>query len=270
MIRLVYGSSLGERLSNYAFARALAHSFGLYLEALPLPDFPGTATPVEGVKLLSRPTLWTGNWPFDAQSGRRISLEEIRFGPGSALTLRGSFLRWDLIKEHQDDIRGNWLRLQNQPPARHAGDFLVCLQRESLPQRRDETDKQRIVLEEEACLKAEEIRRIVALVKPKRLFFFSENPRHQLVDLLQDLSAEIVFGTGLELFRLIQSFPKVAICQSELAWWAAFLGHAEEIYFPRIEIGPWSHPEPANLADEPWWHGIDLRATNSRFIYNWH
>ena len=115
----------------------------------------------------------------------------------------------------------------------------------------------------------EEIRRLVRTVGHERLYFVTDRPEHPLFTRLRDLPGEVVSGSVMEDFRFIQSFQKIAIGQSAFQWWAAFLSEAREIYFPKMNRGLWSHPEPATLAWEPGHYGTDLRVDEERYIYDW-
>ena len=106
-------------------------------------------------------------------------------------------------------------------------------------------------------------------VPHERLHIVTDAPGHPLVAAVQDLGAEVFHEGPMADFRCIQAFQKIAICQSTFHWWAAFLGAAREIYYPRDDRGPWSHPVPAHLAHEPGHYGIDLRVDEARYIYDW-
>ena len=115
------------------------------------------------------------------------------------------------------------------------------------------------------------MRRLVGTVVHSRLFFVTDEPLHPFFERVRDLGGEVLgVESEAEELRLIHSFQKVAISQDALQWWGAFLGAAREIYFPQIERGIWSHPAPALLAHDPWWHGIDLRVPeDGRYVYDW-
>ena len=115
-----------------------------------------------------------------------------------------------------------------------------------------------------------EIRRLVAKVEHTELHWLVDDPEDPMLGRIRDLGGVVHCLGGMEDFRLIHSFQKVAIGQSAFQWWAAFLGAAREIYFPPINRGIWSHPEPADLVTDPWWWGIDLRVPDDeRYIYGW-
>ena len=125
-------------------------------------------------------------------------------------------------------------------------------------------------LQKASRLTEDEIRRLVKTVSHTSLHFLVDDPNDPMLERLKDLRATVHCIGGMEDFRLIHSFQKVAIGQSSFQWWAAFLGRAREIYFPPTDRGIWSHPEPADLITDPWWWGIDLRVPgDGRYIYEW-
>ena len=129
---------------------------------------------------------------------------------------------------------------------------------------------EQVALRRGARLTEAEIRRLVKTVSHTRLHFLVDDPNDPMLERLKDLRGTVHCNGGMEDFRLIHSFQKVAIGQSSFQWWAAFLGKAREIYFPPIDRGIWSHPEPADLITDPWWWGIDLRVPgDARYIYDW-
>lgn len=262
MISLRRRDNIGNCLFEYCFARILAERFGYRLEAVPLGGFPGTRTPVAGEEVLGPVALWDGMWPFEAHSGRPIAWEELHRASGARLTLHGAFQRFDLIADRREDIRNDWLRLDNAEPGRPAGDFAICLRFGGGPGEPGGMDGH--------TYSAEEVWRLVRTVRYERLHFVTDQPAHPLLAVLGELGAEVHLARGIEALRLVRTFQKVAIGQSVLGWWGAFLGEAREIYFPKIDRGRWSHPEPARFAYEPEHHGIDLRVLDEgRYIYDW-
>jgi hypothetical protein len=168
--------------------------------------------------------------------------------------LNGVFQRFEFIADNREAIRESWLRLDAPLPYRVSGDFAICL----------------CFNEPEGLLRENDVRHLAALVSHQRFFLLTDQPSNPMLEALRDLGAEIVCGDEMERFRFIHSCQKVAISQSALHWWGAFLGAAREIYFPPIDRGPWSHPEPAKFAYEPEHYGIDLRVTDEkRWIYDW-
>lgn len=217
---------------------------------------------------------WQGQWPFDAYSGRPLAREELFQAPGQRLTLAGWFQRFELIAGAREEIRRDWLRVDGALPVRPSGNFAICLrvgERGTMADGGMEDGKvgKDGVEKVDGVLTEAEIRRLVRTVGHERLYLVTDAPGHPLVAAVGDLGAEVVSGKAMEDFRFIHSFQKVVIGQSALHWWAAFLGEAREIYFPRCDRGPWSHPEPAHQADEPGHHGIDLRVDEKRYIYDW-
>ena len=193
--------------------------------------------------------------------------------------LSGAFQRFELVSKWREDIRNSWLPLRKPFAPRQGGDFLVCAGCDSHMGERgrimmDEDDyvsvNEQVALRRGARLTEAEIRRLVKTVSHTRLHFLVDDPNDPMLERLKDLRGTVHCNGGMEDFRLIHSFQKVAIGQSSFQWWAAFLGKAREIYFPPIDRGIWSHPEPADLITDPWWWGIDLRVPgDARSIYDW-
>ena len=272
---------LGEWLFQYCFARVLARRFGYRLAALPVAGFPGTLAEMPGEEVYGPVGCWQGQWPFEAWSGRRLERAELGQAPGQRLTLDGGFQRFEFIAEAREEIRGDWLRMDGAEAMRPSGDFAIALEAGGSMDDGKAERKPRAMgaggkgkrddgKEADGLLTEEGIRRLVGTVGHERLYFVTDRPGHPLLGRLRDLRGEVIEADGLAGLRCLRSFPKVALGQSALHWWAAFLGEAREIYFPRCDRGPWSHPEPAHLAHEPGHYGIDLRVRDeARYIYDW-
>lgn len=271
MILTCNTSRLGESLFQYCLARVLASRWGYRLRALPLVGFSGTFATIKGEEIISPTAAWQGQWPFDAHSGRPIHEGELLIAPMARLALKGEFQRFAFISEVKDLVREEWLRPDETEPMRSSGDFAICLPlhdrtTESEESAADCADDPRL----DSALGEEEVRTLVRRVRHRRLFLLTDRPSHPLITALHDLRPNVISRTKMEEFRFIHSCQKVAISQDVLQWWAAFLGRAREIYFPRIDRGPWSDPAPAKFFHDPKQHGIDLRVRNEdRWIYDW-
>ena len=222
--------------------------------------------------------VWLGQWPFESHSGRKIERDEFSLVSGAPISLRGPFQRFALISEFQEDIREDWLRLEDTAPVRAEGEFLCCIGCGGhMADKGAKIDADDFVAKrEDAALRAAsrltegEIRRVVGKVEHTELHWLVDDPEDPMLGRIRDLGGVVHCSGGMEDFRLIHSFQKVAIGQSAFQWWAAFLGAAREIYFPPIDRGIWSHPEPADLITDPWWWGIDLRVPgDGRYVYGW-
>lgn len=261
MVQVFVGSCLGERLSVMAFGKAMALRRGCLFE--PAGAFSGRGpSGCRGVV-----TIWEGQWPFDAQSGRQVEWAEID-GGNEPLLLKGSFQRYDLIAGYHDEIRHDWFDMPAAPPMRPAGDFLICLTASvsaphGRPNRKPRAPEERVSFED--------LRNLARTVPHERLWLLAHEPSPFAVRAAAALRAELkVPRDDWEEFLFVRAFQKVAIRQDAKQWWAAFLGGAREVYFPKIETGIWSKPQPANLAHDPWWRGIDLRVSGeTRWIYDW-
>ncbi len=254
MILTSYHGVLGDRLFQYSFARILAARFRYQLQATPIPGFPGTFVDINGENVLGPTALWEGQWPVDARDGRPLTREELQVPPGARVTIRGRFQRFELYSDTRDEIRSDWLRIERTASSRSRSDFAIWI---GLP------DADGSVFHEE------ELRRLIQVVHHDRLFFLTNQPCHPLIAALADLRATVVSDHDIGLTRFIWSFKRIAICQNATAWWAAFLSDAREVYFPHCNRGAWSHPQLAQLPNEPEYYGIDLRVYEDRYIYDW-
>ncbi len=267
-----------SNLSQRCFAYAHSRQWGYQYVNLALPGFPGTRPNVSGRRLLGARVVLEGQWPFEEHSGRRVEMGELSLPSGALISFRGSFQRFDLISAFQEEIRGDWFRLEDAAVVRGEGEFLICIgcggqfedkgtkiENGDIAAKREDT-----FLRRASRLTESEIRRLVKTVSHTSLHLLVDDPNDPMLERIRDLGGTVHCGGGMEVFRLIHSFQKVAIGQSSFQWWATFLGAAREIYFPPIDRGIWSHPEPADLITDPWWWGIDLRVPDDeRYIYGW-
>jgi hypothetical protein len=161
-------------------------------------------------------------------------------------------------------VRNQWIVPSKNVLRRSSRELAICLPSPAFAS--DETHR----APEGASLSPEEIRRLIRLVQPSKLVLISDRIDHPTLDFIKDLSPHVFVCSGWNQLEVIRSFGKIAISQDVTQWWGAFLSDAEEIYFPKIDRGPWSHTTPADLAHEPWWQGIDLSVMDdSRYIYDW-
>lgn len=262
MISIQVADSVTESLSAYCFGRVLAERFGFYCA------FPQLRNLVRdwqsrGTRHIGTEVIWSGQWPFEYLTGRKLHPEELCISPNARLRLFSGFHRWELFAEETDRIREQWLAPLQGVRRRPAQELAVAL---SLPAGKPGDDEKPAG----NCLTEHEIRRLVRAVKPSQLVLIASRADHPLLAALADLSPSVAICAGWSQILLIRSFQKVALSQDATHWWGAFLGEAAEIYFPPLDRGPWSHPEPAHLSHEPSWHGIDLRVpANSRYSYDW-
>lgn len=249
IIRRVAG--LGGQLFQYTFGRTLAHRWKYRLERFPISGYPQTFSANAGTEIITPLAKWTGNWPLDLYTGRRIAKEELLYAPENCLEIWGEFLRWEHIADFREEIRFDWLKSNTSPLIPRRG-MVLCVR-----------------CEEESLTECQ-VRTIVKISSCSEPHFVSDVPNDPLMVTLRDLRGTWSTGKGIEMLRFIQSFECIAFCQSVLYWWASFLSEAWEIYFPAIDAGNWSHPSPAKFAYDPPHYGIDLRVLDeNRYIYNW-
>lgn len=215
----------------------------------------------KGSEYIGDELIWSGQWPMNLRTGRKLCREELYQPPQARLLLYGGFHRYDLLADDLDQIRDDWLAPKWSLPLRSTKSLGVALSSEG---------SEGAGWPPGDCITELEIRRLHSLVRPVELVLIADNPEHHLIDRLADLSPQIQICSGWTQFITLRTFQKIAISQNAGHWWSAFLGSASEIYFPRLDRGPWSHPEPASVADVFSWHGIDLRVpTDQRYIYDW-
>jgi hypothetical protein len=269
MLLIVTQSSPGSALFQYCFARQLAERWGYAWRIGSLPCGVHPQRSDGGEEIFGPVEIWDGQWPTEAYSGRMIGKQELFLEPGCRIELWGSFQRRDLIEAASERIERDWLNLPDIQK-RPCDDFVICLTGyKDMEILWDEDRKPDDTLIEASGLTDDEVRHLVKMVPHKRLFLIVDAPVNPQLERLRDLNAEIVFWTGTDTFLFIRSFQKIAISQSATQWWAAFLSEAREVYFPPIDRGIWSHPEPPTRIDAPWHHGIDLRVDEERYIYDW-
>jgi len=254
----------------------MARAWNYELSAVPTLLFPN-AGPLSGKKLISPVSVWEGHWPRDAYSGRAIDPQELAYPPGSKLTLRGSFQRFEYVTDIRDVVKNEWLKLGNPLPTRSSSDFVVCLYLsnylegiKAIAESTDSFPSENDLALKDTALLEEEIRYLVKNVSHKNLHFVTDRPDHDLFNNLCDLRATVHAQGATCDFLFIHSFQKVAFSQNILYWWAAFLGRAREVYPPPLDRGLWSYPAPAKFAYDPAHYGIDLQVTGEQhWIYNW-
>ncbi len=266
---------IGSLLSQYVFEHTLAVRLGMGQSDSRVFEeccFRGRR------RDLSPRVTWAQQWPFESHSGRKIEATEFGSRSVGVISLCGPFQRFDLISEFHGEIQSSWFKLEDAAAVRTEGELLICISCGGhMADKGSKIDADDFVARrEDAVLRAAsrltdgEVRRLVGKVDHTDLHWLVDDPGDPMLTRLIDLGGVVHCRGGMEDFRLIHSFQKVAIGQSAFQWWAAFLGAAREIYFPPINRGIWSHPEPADLITDPWWWGIDLRVPNDeRYIYGW-
>jgi hypothetical protein len=264
MIILQKDRSLGNALFQYCFARTLAMRFGYELQMLGFSSFPATYSRISGDEILGPISRWKGQWPFDAFSGRRVEPSELYSPPAARLTLSGRFQRFGLFSEHREEIREKWLRTEDCHPMRRIDEFAICLLDENSNSEKKDTAGYSA---NEAILTELEVRHLAKVIPHRSLYLIVSSA--EAAQPFRDLNPNVIEASGIQALCVIQSFRKVAIGQNALEWWGAFLGNAAAVYFPSCTRGIWSHPDPANLADEPDHFGIDLRVDDPRYVYDW-
>ncbi len=91
-------------------------------------------------------------------------------------------------------------------------------------------------------LEPEIVRSIINRVKPRRVLIVTDDPNSSFIEKLNFTGElEIVHGELQDDFCTVMAAHRVLISSSSFSWWAAFLGEAQDIYFPRLyNWAPWS------------------------------
>lgn len=272
VISVQVAHSVTDSLSAYCLGRVLASRFG-YEFAFPQLRNLVRDWKTGGARFIGAEVAWRGQWPFEWHSGRKVREEELMVKPEARLLLVGGFHRFDLFQKEREQIQQRWLAPVYGATRRNEGQLAIGLSAPAVKARVDgpsEWNSEDDGPPEGNCLSEEEIRKLARTVKHSELVLISDRGDHPLFPALADLSPSIIVCRGWSQLLLVRSFEKIAFSQDVTQWWGAFLSDAAEVYFPPLDRGPWSHPEPAHLGHEPWWHGIDLKVSDDpRYIYDW-
>jgi hypothetical protein len=247
VITVRYRGQRGNQLFQYCLGRILAEQRGYALRAAPIEGFPVTREVGEGRRVFL---------PWTRLSGHRIDFAAALARPGHRrYRLDGYFLAYTYYQAHADRLRawlGPALREPCEAMKRHApgpddllvmvrlGDFVRC----------------------GAALATAYFDAILAACPHRRLFITSDELDHPFLAHFDRLGAIRVRADAIDTLRLAARFPKLAISNSTFGWWAAYLGDAQEIWFPlqsHVPEGAWALNR---LAD-----GVDLRVDDPRYRY---
>jgi hypothetical protein len=211
---------------------------------------------------------------------RPVHRDQLYQPPDAHLSLQGSFQRFELVAANRDLIRQDWLRLTHLSQPRPPREVAISLDGAVDPNDGAiQCNTTGVIVGQDgnepglspgdSGLTEDEVRRLVRATKPDALYLVVGDLTNPLLQRLTDLRAHTVARGIYGNFFFLASFQVLAFGQNANDWWAAFLGHGREIYFPTCSRGLWARPEPALLAHEPAYIGIDLRVDEARYIYNW-
>ncbi|PIR48222.1 hypothetical protein COU80_05785 [Candidatus Peregrinibacteria bacterium CG10_big_fil_rev_8_21_14_0_10_55_24] len=238
MIEVHYLGKIGNFLFQYCFGRLLAEQLGYALRAEPLPGFPGTQQRIDGQSYPDGDTL--------VLSGNVVDLPALLADTRPRhIILKGAFQRYEYYRPHRDAIR-TWL----QPactgmPAASANDLVMQVRRD---------DYLRAV---GYPLPFSYYEQVLTQAQYDRLVICTDGPTDPFLRRFRRFNPVIERRGVMEDFCLMHSARQIAISQSSFSWWAAFLSHAETIYFPRSLTGPFSPERP----------DIDLEVDEPRYVY---
>ena len=188
MVRVHRLERLGNLLSQYCFARVLASRFSYTLDSCPIAGFSGSRKQIDGEDVLGPEVMWTGHWPADAYSGRKLGQAELLQPPGAKVMLSGFFQRFEYIADIREEVREDWLRMDDPLPVRPSGDFAICLRLGGGDDRAGEMeDGKGEVQREDGALHEAEVRRLARMVPHERLYIVTDEPGHPMIESLKDL-----------------------------------------------------------------------------------
>jgi hypothetical protein len=243
VVTVRYQGRMGNRLFQYCLGRIIAEHRGYALDAPPIEGFPATARTVGGARVR---LPWRFLW------GHRVDLARVLADPRRRrVVLRGYFLNWAYYREHADRLRA-WLGYPADCGVAGEGDALVMIRL---------SDYQRCG----GVLSWSYYELVLAQLRCRRLFFTTDQPDHPLAQRLARLGARRIDADPLATLRIGAACSTIVMSNSTYAWWLAFLGRPQEVWFPmanHIGEGAWALNR---LAD-----GVDLRIDEPayRVVYN--
>jgi hypothetical protein len=229
---------MGNALFQYCLGRIIAEHHGLALVAKDIPGFLGTLDNVEGLSVES---------PELVLQGHLIDLNRVLAdATPRRIVLRGWFQRYEYFQPYKSRIK-QWLRYSREPvdPA-DPRDLIIHVRRGdylwhgwSLP-----------FSWYEQLIDQASFRRLILVTDDAKDPFFWRFQKYKPVIRSQSPSQD---------FSFLLTAHQLALSPSSFAWWAAFLGQAETIYFPIPKTGIWSEDSAER---------IDLRVTDEdRYHY---
>ena len=236
-----YNGRLGNRLFQFAAARALSLRFKVPLAADPIEGFPGTRG-FENRKSPAHP-LETGEHDMMrldyAACGRHLR-------EGAQIVVDGYHQRYEILRPFKRRLK-KLLSNVDLPAIEHP------------PEPRDLVVHLRLTdyfwpdLAPRFGYSLEDLRCLISRQSFDRLIVITDEPAHPFVQQLrEEFDAAAVGNEPLADFALLFKAHRLILTPSTFGWWAAWLGCAEEIFFPRYR-GIWNANRDIDLwvDDEP-------------------
>lgn len=219
MIQVLYNGFLGNHLFQYCFGRILATNLGYAFDPHALPGFPNTGTEVYGKKY-NNPIQTTKN-------NHVVDMPGIIFDNSQRkIVLSGFYQRYEYYRDHKDDIKNDWLIVENRLPKRRSADAVVHVRRGDY-------------VDIGYSLTLDSYRKMIDSVNFESLYIVTDAPEDAFFKGFADYNPTIVSQDRISDFKFLMSFDNIILSQSTYSWWAAFLSDASTIVFPITKNGIW-------------------------------
>ena len=238
-IRIVLSGELGDQLFQYAFGRALQSSTGLELNCVHEESVGATESP----NVHTWPDFKNAPWYIpghvvnddvdifeigrDGWSGQTIDIGLLcQRSPRRGIQLRGYFQRYEYYESVQGQVR-EWLTPVS-PNVLSLGpdDVAVFARRDALADRLH------------WIIPTSYYTEILSSLSPiGRVYVFGDRFDVTLRHALEPYEPVYMTGAAWQQLQAMSQFPRVIIGNSTVAWWAAFLGIAEEVYGSTSKYG---------------------------------
>lgn len=253
MIEVIYDGNLGNNLFQYCFGRILAERLGYKLVAKPIPGFPGTFQPINGLSFTdATPLVLRGQKPDLSFLNEK--------NPRYQILLTGYFQRYEYYRGYRDLIK-NWLEMDVEDHDYNVTDADVVL---GIRRGRDYIPRHGLPLSY--------FETALASMNHDRVFICTDVPSDPLVRCLNKrFKAIVIRPNPLYNLAFIKTFNRIIISNSTFLWWGAYLSEAQHIFYPRPKTGFWSSNDiiSKNIAlevDEPEYKYFDCEVYKSEFF----
>jgi len=232
MIHVHYRGQLGNNLFQFAFGAVISHLSGQAMAALPITGFPGTSG-------FARPSATSGD--RIPRHGYHMNIAEWAERAKARDIIVHSYPHNSSYYEpHHGWLApllapapGDYAQADNDEIVLHLrlGDYFSS-----------HRNRNRFGYPVEAIFK------LVAQLDYKRCLIVTDTPRHQAVErLVREHCGLLVASNRDHDYRTLFHARRLIMSPSTFSWWAAWSGHATEIYFPR-EMGYWQSKYNCALA----------------------
>jgi len=229
LIEVRYKARLGNNLFQYCLGRILAEELGFALLAEPIPGFPNTAQPVNGVRV---------EGPEKRLTGQRIDLAGILADRRPRrIVLDGWFQRYEYYRPYRAKIC-EWLAFD--PSIRTSdpdSDVVVHVRR---------TDYVQHGWALPFSYYAEALERLIP--KGGRVWIVTDDSRDPFFRNFAPWRPRYSSGAALEQMLFMARADRLVMSQSTFSWWPTFLGDPNAVVCPVPSFGAWSEQGEAREA----------------------